>query len=185
MVRSSKDRIFCSFSPSALRMWESAACCRATDSKRSVMAWLRGMGAAVVVEVVLVVEVVVVVLVVVEVVVLLVVLVVVEVVVLLLVVLVVEVVLLVVVLVVEEVVLEVLVVVLVVLLVVVDVVEVVEVVLVVVLVVGTRQPRGSGSAPSNNSLWLSALPEKLSKMMLPLIWLKVVAAAAKGARTEP
>ena len=64
-LRSSKDRIFCSFSPSALRIWDSAACWRATDSNRSVIAWLRGWGAAVVVEVVEVVEVVVVVLVVV------------------------------------------------------------------------------------------------------------------------
>lgn len=43
--------IFCSFSPSALRMWERAACCKATDSNRSEMAWQRrwGMGAVVVV----------------------------------------------------------------------------------------------------------------------------------------
>ena len=44
---------------------------------------------------------------------------------------------------------------------------------------------GSGSSPVNSSLWLSALPVKESKMMLPLIWLKVVVAAAKGASTEP
>ena len=64
-VTCSKARIRCTFSPSALRMWDRAACWRATDSNRSVMAWLRGCGTAVVVEVVLVVEVVVVVLVVV------------------------------------------------------------------------------------------------------------------------
>ena len=37
-VMLSKAKIRCSFSPSALRMCESAVCCRATDSNRSVMA---------------------------------------------------------------------------------------------------------------------------------------------------
>ena len=75
--RSSRDNTFCSFSPSAFRIWARAACCRATDSNRSETAWLRRCGAAVVVVVVEVVDVVVVVLVVVvEVVVLLVLLVV-------------------------------------------------------------------------------------------------------------
>ena len=37
-VRLSKERIFCIFSPSALRMWERAACCRATETSRSVIA---------------------------------------------------------------------------------------------------------------------------------------------------
>ena len=34
----SKESIFCTFSPSALRMWERAACCRATERSRSVIA---------------------------------------------------------------------------------------------------------------------------------------------------
>ena len=50
-------------------------------------------------------------------------------------------------------------VVVVVLVVVLVVVVVVDVVLEVVVLTGTRQPRGSGSWPSNSSLWLSALPE--------------------------
>lgn len=133
----SKARICWSFSPSALRMWDSAACCSATDSNTSVMAWRRREGAAVVVELEVVVDVVEVVL---EVVV--VVLEVVEVV-----------------LEVDEVVLEVVEVVLEVDEVVLDVVEVVlEVVLEVGLVV-SRQTVGSGSSPVKSSLWLSALPE--------------------------
>ena len=72
-------------------------------------------------------------------------------------------------------------------------VVVLEVVLLVVVVVVVlevvllliRQTVGSGSSPRNSSLWLSALPEKDSSIILPLIWLKVVLAAAKGARTEP
>ena len=91
------------------------------------------------------------------------------------------------VLVVEEVV-----VVLVVVLVVEEVVEVVvvlDVVLVVVLavveLVVKRQTVGSGSSPINNSLWLSALPLNVSKIILPFIWLNVVLAVANGARTEP
>ena len=131
------------------------------EVRRSVIAWSLGIGAWVVVEVVVVDDVVVVVVLVVLVVVLL------EVV--LVVVLVVEVVLVVVVVVVLVVVLDV-------------------VLLVVVLLeleVVSRQAVASGKSPMNSSLWLSELPEKLSNMMLPFIWLYVVLAAANGARTEP
>ena len=147
---SSRDRILCSFSPSAFKMWDRAVCCSAMDSNRSEIAWLRGAGAAVVVVVVDVVDVVVVVLVVVLVVVV--------------VLLVVVVVLLVVV-----VVLLVVVVVLLVVVVVLLVVVVVLLLVVVVLLVVIRQIMGSGNSPINNSLWLSALPANVSNMILPLI----------------
>ena len=80
---------------------------------------------------------------------------------------------------------EVLVLVLVLVLVVVEVLVVVLVLELVVVLVVSRQAVASGSSPINNSLGLSALPEKRSKMILPLIWLNVVLAAAKGASTEP
>ena len=140
---SSRDRILCSFSPSAFKMWDRAVCCSAMDSNRSEIAWLRGAGAAVVVVVVDVVDVVVVVLVVVLVVV--------------------------VVLLVVVVVLLVVVVVLLVVVVVLLVVVVVLLLVVVVLLVVIRQIMGSGNSPINNSLWLSALPANVSNMILPLI----------------
>ena len=65
------------------------------------------------------------------------------------------------------------------------VVELVVVESVVVVLVDSRQTVGSGSSPSNSSLWLSAFPIKEEKTILPLIWLKVVLASAKGASTEP
>ena len=150
---SPRDRTFCSFSPSAFRMWDRAGCCSATDSNRSEMAWKRGLGAAVVVVVVDVVDVVVVVEVVVvevvELVLVVVVLVLVVVVLVDVVVLVLAVVVLLVVVDVEVVEVEV----------VVDVVlVVVVVVLVVVLLVVKRQTVGSGSWPVNSSLWLSEFP---------------------------
>ena len=152
-VSRSKERIFCTFSPSALRMWDSAACSSAMEASKSVMACSRGTGAWVVVVEVVVLDVVVVVVVVVLVVVVLVVVVLVVVLVVVVLVVVLVVVVLVVVLVV---------VVLVVVLLVVVVVLVVVVLVVVVLVVldvVNRQAVASGSSPRNSSLWLSAFPE--------------------------